>query len=102
MAKHSKKKIIFNFVDISRAEEFMELIGRKKMYANTSLKLNPTGKLELTLTGSPENIKTTIFKLKRLHETLLPKLKPNKLSSKRDEEEIELRLKLKKLKFEES
>ena len=84
------------------AEEFMELIQRKKMYANASLKLNTSGKLELTLTGSPENIKTTMQKLKRLHDTLIPQESSKKTSTKPDKEEINLKLKLKKLKFEES
>ncbi len=103
MAKHSKKKIIFNFIEIAEAEEFLELVRRKKMYSNLTAKLNPSGKLELTLVGSPENIKITLQKLKKLHNTLLPsqqeKITP---TSQPDEAEIDLKLKLKKLKFEET
>ena len=59
LAKHSKKKIFFNFSDFQLAEEFLQLVERKKMYTNVTAKMNPTGKLELTLVGSPENIKKT-------------------------------------------
>lgn len=102
MAKHSKKIIRFNFIDISMAEEFLELIGRKKMYATTTAKMNPSGKLELALTGSPENIKMAIQKLKKLHTDLLNDQHPKNQLRNPDEEELDVKFKLKKLKFEES
>jgi hypothetical protein len=101
MAKHSKKKIVFSFVDTLEAEEFLKLVERKKMYVNLSAQLNASGKVELTLTGSPENIKITMDKLKKLRKSLAvpdTAVIPSK-SSKKD---IELKLKLKKLKFEET
>lgn len=102
MAKHSKKKILFNFIDIERAQEFLELVRRKKMYANVTANMNPSGKLELSLIGSPENIKITVQKLKKLHNSVLQNEETEEDPREKDEKDIDLRLKLKKLKFEES
>ena len=102
MAKHSKKKILFNFLDIHEAEDFLELIERKKLYANVTANMNPSGKLELSLIGSPENIKRTVEKLKKLHNSLMQTSEPEQETKVKDEKDIDLKLKLKKLKFEES
>ncbi|TFG17662.1 MAG: hypothetical protein EU530_10310 [Promethearchaeota archaeon] len=102
MAKHSKKIVLFNFIDMAIAQEFLELVGRKKMYANVTATMNPSGKLELTLIGSPENIKTTIQKLKKLHNSLIQLDDLEQEPEGKDEKDIDLKLKLKKLKFEES
>ncbi|MBN2156602.1 MAG: hypothetical protein JW776_11210 [Candidatus Lokiarchaeota archaeon] len=102
MAKHSKKKIHFTFIDLSEAEAFLELVQRKKMYANVTANFFPSGKLELTLVGSPENIKFSIQKLKKLRKSLIQS--PSKINtfSEDESEDIDLKLQLKKLKFEES
>ena len=102
MGKHSKKKILFNFIDMELAQEFLELVRRKKMYANVTANMNPSGKLELSLIGSPENIKITIQKLKKLHDSVMQKEKTEEEPKQKDERDIDLKLKLKKLKFEES
>jgi hypothetical protein len=101
MAKHSKKKIIFNFLDTHNAENFLELVQRKKMYANVTASMNPSGKLEFTLIGSPENIKITVQKLKKLHKNVIHTSEEKQTSQKEEEEEeeLDLKLKLKKLKF---
>ncbi len=87
---------------MKNAEEFLELVGRKKMYANVTASMNPSGKLELNLIGSPVNIKMTIQKLKKLHNELMHASDPNREIKEKDEKEINLKLKLKKLKFKES
>ena len=102
MAKHSKKKILFNFLDIQEAEDFLELIERKKLYANVTANMNQSGKLELSLIGSPENIRRTIQKLKKLHNSLMETSDKEEGTEEKDEKDIDLKLKLKKLKFEES
>jgi len=102
LAKHSKKKILFNFLDIHEAEEFLELIERKKLYANVTANMNQSGKLELSLIGSPENIKRTMQKLKKLHNNLMETSDKEEETEEKDEKDIDLKLKLKKLKFEET
>ena len=102
MAKHSQKKILFNFIDMELAQDFLELVRRKKMYANVTANMKPSGKLELSLIGSPENIKRTIQKLKKLHDSVMQIEETEQEPKEKDEKDIDLRLKLKKLKFEES
>jgi len=102
MAKHSNKRIHFNFIDFALAEEFLKLIQRKKMYADITGKMNRSGKLELTLTGSPENIKIAIQKAKKLHASLISERDSELLVDDLEDKNIDLKFKLKKLKFEES
>ena len=102
MAKHSKKKVLFSFIDISEAQEFLELIGRKKLYANVTANMKTSGKLELTLIGSPDNIKRAQQKLKKLHNSVMQNDSANVPDPDEEEEELDVKFKLKKLKFEES
>ncbi len=69
------------------------------MYANITAKMNPAGKLELTLVGSPENIKITVQKLKKLHNNIIKNTISEKKAADLEEEDLDINLKLKKLKF---
>ena len=86
-------------MDLSEAEDFLALVQRKKMYANVTANMNPSGKLELTLVGSPENIKISIQKLKKLHKNLLNTEFSKEKEQDVEEEDPDIQIKLKKLKF---
>lgn len=67
LAKHGKKKIRFHFEDLKFGAFFLDFIRRKKLYSRVTGKLKNTGQLEFSFTGSSDNVRMGIHKLKRLY-----------------------------------
>lgn len=67
MAKHGKKRFHISFYDWEFAAFFLDFIHRKKFYARVTGAVNKKGLLEFSIIGSPENVKMTIYKIKKLY-----------------------------------
>ncbi|MHA1819472.1 MAG: hypothetical protein ACTSU2_02010 [Promethearchaeota archaeon] len=78
MAKHGKKKIFFSFNDLDFASFFLNFIRQKKFYGRVTGFMKYTGKLGFSITGSPENVKMTILKIKRLYNKARKEYAKNK------------------------
>lgn len=118
MAKHGKKKIHFKFESLDFAAFFLDFIRKKKFYARVSGNMKIGGLLEFTLIGSPDNVRMGILKIKKLYHMAYKKFGEDKNffihfngdlgeeinesdENKLDEDSnLNLELKLKKLKFD--
>lgn len=67
LAKHGKKRFNISFYDWEFAAFFLDFIHRKKFYARVSGSINRKGMLEFSIIGSPENVKMTIYKIRKLY-----------------------------------
>ncbi|MHA1729987.1 MAG: hypothetical protein ACTSWY_14855 [Promethearchaeota archaeon] len=114
MAKHGKKKIRFHFDDINFATFFLDFIRKKKFYSHVTGSMKKTRQLEITLTGSSENVRIGIQKIKKLYNKAHEKYLEDslfdgdseaqddledKIDEDNKENELNLHLKLKNLKF---
>lgn len=123
MAKHGKKKIRFAVKDLEFASFFLDYIRNKDFYVRLSGSMKYTGQIEFTLVGSSNNVRMGILKIKKLYRKAIEMYEKDRnfilqqqsqIDGQLEESEIEelleddksvedfnIRINLKKLKFDE-